>query len=349
MLHQTFIPLIDGSNFYCDFRKISAEAQNNIVDPNVISKVESSGQYILQMSDSIKTDSLDLASMRDEMGATNQDLCTSFIDEIPLLVTLTNRKIPITIFRSPSPKKQKVIVFLHGGGFIGGSTKVLKNQCRFLAEQSDAAVISIDYRLAPENPYPAGLNDCKEIILWILKNAKKLKLSPDRITISGESAGGNFALAISLSKIGKYVALTIPIYGAIDLTLPSENNYWNYDKYPVIPEHRKYAITRLNRFANMNNIIRQLYCLNPNDIKNPEISPLYAKDFSHLQKVILIEAEYDFFRLSNDLMAQKLMNSNIDCKVIRYQGMDHGFFDRLGYCPQTTDCRLEIAKQVKAL
>ena len=60
-------------------------------------------------------------------------------------------------------------------------------------------------------------------------------------------------------------------------------------------------------------------------------------------------SEYDFFRLSNDLMAQKLMNSNIDCKVIRYQGMDHGFFDRLGYCPQTTDCILEIAKQVKAL
>src|SRR5699024_3363500 len=120
------------------------------------------------MSDCIKTDSLHLASMRDELGATHQDWCTSFIDEITLLVTLTNRNITITIFRSLNPNTPKVIVFLHGGGFIGGSTKVLKNQCRFLAEQSDAAVISIDYRLAPENPYPAGLNDCKEIILWIL-------------------------------------------------------------------------------------------------------------------------------------------------------------------------------------
>lgn len=67
---------------------------------------------------------------------------------------------------------QKPVIFFHGGGFLGGSTKVLEHQCRFLAEQSKATVISVDYRLIPENPFPAALNDCKEVISWILDHAE---------------------------------------------------------------------------------------------------------------------------------------------------------------------------------
>lgn len=82
-------------------------------------------------------------------------------------------------------------------------------------------------------------------------------------------------------------------------------------------------------------------------MQNPMASPLYATDLSNLSNVLMIEAEYDYFRLSNDLFAEHLWNADIPCEVIRYQGMDHGFYDRLGYCEQTKDCILEIAKHIK--
>ena len=139
----------------------------------------------------------------------------------------------------------------------------------------------------------------------------------------------------------------IPIYGALDVCSASDLDYWDYDLYDVIPEHKKYVITRLNRFRNLNGTLQNLYLNDISDAKNPMASPLYATDLSNLSKVLMIEAEYDYFLLSNDLLAEHLWNADIPCEVIRYQGMDHGFYDRLGYCEQTKDCILEIAKHIK--
>ena len=244
---------------------------------------------------------------------------------------------------------QKPVIFFHGGGFLGGSTKVLENQCKFLAEQSKATVISVDYRLIPENPFPAALNDCKEVISWIWDHAEEWNLDRNKITAAGESAGGNLAVSCSLSETGKKVALTMPVYGALDLSYAEDTDYWDYHKYEVIPEHYNHAITRLNRFRILNNTIHDLYAANGEDVKDPSISPLYANDLSKLKKAVIIEAEFDYFRLSNDLFAERLWDSGIPCEVIRYQGMDHGFYDRLGFCQQTKDCIMEMALQIRKL
>lgn len=108
-------------------------------------------------------------------------------------------------------------------------------------------------------------------------------------------------------------------------------------------------MTRLNRFRILNNTIHDLYAVNGEDVKDPSISPLYANDLSNLKKAVIIEAEFDYFRLSNDLFAEKLWDSGIPCEVIRYQGMDHGFYDRLGFCQQTKDCIMEMALQIRKL
>lgn len=349
MLNEILIPISENSMYQCSFRRIPDTEQLHIADPKVIEKVESSGNYFLTYEDPVEIFSTDLPSLRNEMGSANKDLCTSTIEEIPYLADLPGRMIPITFFRIPNGEKQKAVIFIHGGGFIGGSTNVLRNQCRFLAEQSRATVVSIDYRLAPENPFPNGLNDCKNMIQWLADHASDWNIFSDNFIISGESAGGNLAVACSLSDMGKYIALTIPIYGALDLSKVHQINYWDYNKYTVIPEHKKYITTRLNRFRRLGAVIQDMYIPKCEDIRNPSISPLYAKDYSNLSKVIVIEAEYDFFRLSNDLFAEKLLNARIPCEVIRYQGMDHGFYDRLGYCQQTKDCILEIAKQIQEL
>ena len=78
-----------------------------------------------------------------------------------------------------NPREDKVVLQLHGGGYIGGSTLVLQNQCRFLAEQSGATVISIDYRLAPEAPFPAAFDDCKDVVKWLVHHADYWNIDPN--------------------------------------------------------------------------------------------------------------------------------------------------------------------------
>ena len=85
------------------------------------------------------------------------------------------------------------------------------------------------------------------------------------------------------------------IYGALDVCSASDLDYWDYDLYDVIPEHKKYVITRLNRFRNLNGTLQNLYLNDISDAKNPMASPLYATDFSNLSNVLMIEAEYDYF------------------------------------------------------
>lgn len=240
-------------------------------------------------------------------------------------------------------------IFLHGGGYIGGSSRVLSHQCKYLAERSHSLVVSIDYRLAPENPFPAAYNDCYEVVKWLIHNLERWHIDQKKVAISGESAGGALALAISASDLGSFIALTVPIYGALDIQPCEQLSYWSYDQYQIEKSQRKYMITRLNRFRLLNDLMIQLYCYHHVDQQDPRLSPLYIRDFQNLHKVIIVEAEYDYYRLANDLFAKKLIDGGIDFGVIRYQGMDHGFYDRLGSCIQTKDCIETIALYIKNL
>ena len=200
MLQTTTMPLSKGSLHSCTFKRIPDETRFHVVDPNVIQKVESSGKYILTYKEP-DTTYLNIHELRKEMGSPNLDLCTEEIEEIPYLVSLSDRKIPITFFRIPNKEKQSAIVFIHGGGYIGGSTLVLQNQCRFLAEQSGATVISIDYRLAPEAPFPAAFDDCKDVVKWLVHHADYWNIDPNNLSIAGESAGGALAVSCGLSEV----------------------------------------------------------------------------------------------------------------------------------------------------
>lgn len=349
MFKEKTISLYAGSNDCCRLKQIPGCNRDHLLDPSVIGKVEKSGVFLTDYEKAPFTPFMDLSSLRLEMGSENLDITQELVEEIPFLIRLCDRFIPVTFFRLPNGQMQKPVIFFHGGGFLGGSTKVLENQCKFLAEQSKATVISVDYRLIPENPFPAALNDCKEVISWIWDHAEEWNLDRNKITAAGESAGGNLAVSCSLSETGKKVALTMPVYGALDLSYAEDTDYWDYHKYEVIPEHYNHAMTRLNRFRILNNTIHDLYAANGEDVKDPSISPLYTNDLSNLKKTVIVEAEFDYFRLSNDLFAEKLWNSKIPCEVIRYQGMDHGFYDRLGFCQQTKDCIMEMALQIRKL
>ena len=95
-----------------------------------------------------------------------------------------------------------LVVYFHGGGFCIGSIGLMDNVARELAHCADAAVVSVEYRLAPEHPYPAGLDDCEAITRWALANTARFGVAPDKVAVAGESAGGNLSAAVTLRLRG---------------------------------------------------------------------------------------------------------------------------------------------------
>ena len=91
-----------------------------------------------------------------------------------------------------------LVVYFHGGGFCIGSIGLMDNVARELAFSSGAAVVSVEYRLAPEHPYPAGLEDCEAVTRWALANTDRFRVTPDRVAVAGESAGGNLSAVVAL-------------------------------------------------------------------------------------------------------------------------------------------------------
>lgn len=133
-----------------------------------------------------------------------------------LLADGPTEPVPIRLYRPSSAAALPVIGFLHGGGFVFGDLETHDGLCRRLALQSGMAVVAVDYRLAPEHPYPAALEDCVATLRWVAANAAGLGLDADRIGIAGDSAGGQLAIATALEARDKgprlrHLALLYPL------------------------------------------------------------------------------------------------------------------------------------------
>lgn len=114
-----------------------------------------------------------------------------------LEVPVNRRSIRTRLYRPADQTPLPVIVFLHGGGWVWGSIESHDSLCRSLAREAECAVLSVDYRLAPENPFPAGLQDARDVVAWLVANGESLGLASDRMAVCGDSSGGNLALALA--------------------------------------------------------------------------------------------------------------------------------------------------------
>lgn len=270
-------------------------------------------------------------------------------------VMLENKHGEYTVWHYKVPSENTLrpcLVFIHGGGFAAGDTATVENQCKLLAQLSGAVVLSVDYPLAPEHPYPAGFDTCYDTVKWAFSNAAKLGIDPSKIGVSGDSAGGNLSLACVLrdrdehAGMIRYQALIYPLlsrsfspidpyyYWAEDLFENSEND-------PLIAEY----IRVIGRGAREN---CAWYVPEGVDRFAPYISPI-AGGCESLPQTLLVTAEYDFLRAECDAYLGMLAQADVPVRAIRYGGIPHGTFDRLGYAPQVEDILIEIAKDLRAL
>jgi acetyl esterase len=184
------------------------------------------------------------------------------------------------------------------------------------AEGSGVTVVSVDYRLAPEEPFPAAIDDCLATVRWVVHNAASLDIDPDRLAVGGDSAGGNLAAiaAHELNSAGDVaVRFQLLIYPVTDGTMA----------YPSIDENGEgYFLTK----ATMAWFWQQY--VGDGDRTGPRVSPMHATDeaLAAAPPALVITAEYDPLRDEGEAYAARLAAAGVDATATRYDGMIHGFF-----------------------
>lgn len=295
---------------------------------------------------------LPIGQIRSIMGWNNEDLTTSIETESRLIFTEEGH-IPVRIYSPKNTvKKLPCLVFIHGGGFIGGSLDTVENPCKLIAEKAEAVVVSVDYRLAPENPYPKGFNDCFNVIQWVYKHGEEIHVDCDKIGVAGDSAGGNLSAVCALkdrdlkTNMIKYQAL---IYPVVTLSEQETDTYkWDINEYEM-NEKQDLIEKAVCMLKDSNDLLLEAYVQNQVSCDHQYVSPLLAKDLSGLPKTLVVVAEYDFLRLQGEAYAKRLNQSGVECRTIRYRGMDHAFIDKLGLYSQAEDCMQEIANDLRSL
>lgn len=290
-----------------------------------------------------------IEAIRAQMGWPNQDVTTSVIRTQSLMIGERN-DIPVRVYAPEADGLLPGVLFFHGGGFFGGDLDTVEHPCKALAEKANAVVVSVDYRLAPEDPFPAGLEDCFEAVKWVHRHAEGLGIAKEKIAVAGDSAGGNFAAVCAIldqeqgTDMIKYQAL---IYPVVNLgSIETDDYRWSLAQYDI-REHDELIRGIVLSLGESADLFNDIYLQGKTDVTNPFVSPLFHAKMKGLPAALIVTAEYDYLRLEGEAYARKLARAGVETRIVQYRGMDHAFIDKLGEYPQAEDCMNEIAKGLR--
>lgn len=215
-------------------------------------------------------------------------------------------------------------VFFHGGGFVAYSLETHDSVCRELCAGAGTAVLSVDYRLAPEHRFPAGVDDAYAALVWAAAHGEELGADPSRLAVAGDSAGASLSIACTLrarDEGGPPLRAQLLIYPAADFV--------NVDRYPSRRENAEgYFLTeeRMQFFG-------QMYLSDPNHATHPHVSPLHAADLAGLPPALVLTAEFDPLRDEGIAYAEALNAAGGRATHQPGPGMIHGFANMTGLSP----------------
>ena len=223
-----------------------------------------------------------------------------------------------------APGDAALLIYYHGGGNIRGSLDTHESTCRVLANASNARVISVDYRLAPEHPFPAAADDAWASFNWAHANARDLGVSNRKIAVGGDSAGGNLAAVVSLDtrdRSGPPVAFQMLIYPVTDHVSDTESK-------------RLYSSGYL---LNSMPFYTASYIPDEADRSHPRASPAHALSHGGLPPAIVMTAGFDPLLDDGRAYADKLERGGCQVDYVCYDSMIHGFISLRGLIPQAEE------------
>lgn len=212
-----------------------------------------------------------------------------------------------------------VFLFFHGGGWVTDSVDNYERICARLAVATEHLVISVEYRLAPEHKFPTGLMDCYAVAKALYTRQFILNMDPDKITLIGDSAGGNLAAAVSLMARdnGEFLPKRqILIYPAL---------FGDYTDHSPFPSVHKYGSDYLLTAGKMRDYV-ELYAASAEDKENKYFAPLMETDYSHQPDTLVLTAECDPLRDEGEAYAKRLKNAGNRVKLYRIKDALHGYF-----------------------
>ena len=224
-------------------------------------------------------------------------------------------EIAVRLYRPESKSALPGLVYFHGGGFVLCNLESHDGVCRSLANAAGCAVVSVDYRLAPEHPFPAAPEDCYAVTRFVAEHGRELGIDTARIAVGGDSAGGNLTAVVSQmarDRRGPRLRLQLLVYPVTDASFDTPSYRENAEGYFLTTNMMKWFWSK--------------YLADPADAANPYASPLRAKDLTGLPPGLCITAEFDPLRDEGEAYAARLREAGVDVATTRYDGMFHGFF-----------------------
>jgi len=233
-------------------------------------------------------------------------------------VPVAGGEIAVRVFVPAGPGPHPALVHFHGGGFVFGTIDSLVNEtkCAHLCRAAECLVITVEYRLAPEFPFPTAPEDCFAALLWAAKEADLLGLDPARIAVGGESAGANLAAAVALmvrDRKGPELALQLLEVPVTDMSATA----YDYPSVALFGEGYGLDRTDMRTFTDA-------YLVDPADGSAPYASPLVAGDLAGVAPSNVLVAEYDVLRDSGEAYARRLAAASVETKLRRFHGHTHG-------------------------
>jgi acetyl esterase len=227
-------------------------------------------------------------------------------------IAFDGHDIPVRIYWPSSEPDLPALVWLHGGAFALGTVDMSDPTARQLAVGAGVVVVSVEYRLAPEHKFPAGVEDCYAAAAWVAKNATEIGVNPDRVAIGGDSAGGTLAASVALmarDRNGPNFAFQLLVYPTTSMRVSS----YEYVDDPFT------GASMVNYFWNQ-------YVQSDADFASPYCAPLAAESLAGLPPAFVVIPEVDITRGDQEAYAQRLAAAGVLTTYKVYSGVFHGFF-----------------------
>jgi acetyl esterase len=232
---------------------------------------------------------------------------------------------------APQPP-QPLLVYFHGGGWVIGDLDTHDGLCRFLADHSGCRVLSVDYRLAPEFPFPLPVEDAVAAFAWAHENAASLGADPDRMAVGGDSAGGNLSTALCLQNRdagNPQPAMQLLLYPVTDAVGGQQSRDTYAEGFLLTREDMKW--------------FEDHYIPDGIDDADPRASMMRADDVSGLPPAYVATAGFDPLRDEGEIYAERMRETGVQVVLQRHTAMIHGFGNLTAICPSARTAMLEVA------